>query len=57
MKELTVIFLLAAIIIGKMSHMKEKEMISLFVGGCRIFWELLLLWGVLKVYLLLWRMV
>ena len=35
MKELTVIFLLAAIIIGKMSHMKEKEMISLFVGGCQ----------------------
>ena len=28
-------FLLAAIIIGKMSHMKEKEMISLFVGGCQ----------------------
>ena len=35
MKELTVIFLLAAVIIGKMSHMKEKEMISLFVGGCQ----------------------
>lgn len=35
MKELTVIFLLAAVIIGKMSHMKEKEMIALFTQGCQ----------------------
>ena len=35
MKELTVIFLLDALIIGKMSHMGEKEMISLFTSGCQ----------------------
>ena len=35
MKELTVIFLLDALIIGKMSHMGEKEMISMFTSGCQ----------------------
>lgn len=34
MRDLTVIFLVAALIIGKMSHLKEKEMIRLFTQGC-----------------------
>ncbi len=34
MRELTVIFLVAALIIGKMSHLKEKEMVRLFTQGC-----------------------
>ena len=35
MRELTVIFLAAAFIIGKMSHLKEKEMVHLFTQGCQ----------------------
>lgn len=35
MKELTVIFLAATLIIAKMSHLTEKETISLFVQGCQ----------------------